>query len=145
MSDASSDATGDPADTGPRLVPLHQYSDARGSLVVAEVGEALPFTVPRARWIHSVAPRATRGGHAHRKTEQLFVAVSGRLTALTFDGHDERRWTLDSPSVALYVPPMVWVELHDFSTGAVALLLSSTVFEESDYVRDRALVSRRTR
>ena len=141
MSDAERDVASSPGEAGPRLVPLHQYSDARGSLVVAEVGESLPFTVPRVRWIHSVAPKAMRGGHAHRKTEQLFVAVAGRLTALTWDGQAERRWALDSPSVALYVPPMVWVELHDFSSGAVALLLSSTVHEESDYVRDRALVT----
>ena len=141
MNDAERGVASDSSEAGPRLVPLHQYSDARGSLVVAQVGESLPFTVPRARWIHSVAPKAMRGGHAHRTTEQLFVAVCGRLTALTWDGHEERRWSLESPSVALYVPPMVWVELHDFSTGAVALLLSSTVHEEGDYVRDRALVA----
>ena len=128
----------DPRAGGPRLVALPEHRDARGSLVVAEAGHALPFTVPRARWIHGVAPGAMRGGHAHVRSEQLFVAVAGRVTALTYDGREERRWTLDAPSVALYVPPMVWVELHDFTSGAVCLLLSSTVFEESDYVRDRS-------
>ena len=130
------------ADRGARLVALPEFRDARGSLVVAEAGQALPFTVRRARWIHGVAPGATRGGHAHRASEQLFVAVAGRVVALTWDGTSEQRWTLDAPATALYVPPMTWVELHDFSPGAVCLLLSSTVFEESDYVRERAGLQR---
>ena len=122
---------------GARLIALTKHADARGSLVVAEQ-ESLPFSVPRVRWIYGVAPGAMRGGHAHRRTEQLFVAVAGRATALTFDGRGETRWSLDDPATALYVPPMTWVELHDFSPDAVVLLLSSTVFEEADYVRDRA-------
>ena len=121
-----------------RLIALTRHTDARGSLVVAERGATLPFDVPRARWIYGVAPGAMRGGHAHRRTEQLFCAVAGRATALTFDGRAETRWPLDDPATALYVPPMTWVELHDFSPEAVVLLLSSTVFEESDYVRERA-------
>ncbi len=125
---------------GARLITLTRHTDARGSLVVAEQGKTLPFTVPRARWIYGVAPGAMRGGHAHRRTEQLFIAVSGHATALTFDGRGETHWSLDHPATALYVPPMIWVELRDFSAGAVVLLLSSTVFEEADYVRDRALL-----
>ena len=120
-----------------RLVALPEHVDARGSLVVAEFGEALPFRVMRARWIHSVAPGATRGGHGHRATEQLFVAVSGRATMVLFDGREERRVVLDHPAQGLHVPPMIWTELHDFAPGTVVLLLSSTVFEEADYVKDR--------
>ena len=120
-----------------RLVDLPEHTDARGALVVAEFGAALPFRVMRARWIHSVAPGATRGGHGHRATEQLFVAVAGRATMITFDGREEKRIVLDSPAKGLHVPPMIWTELHDFSPGTVVLLLSSTVFEEADYVKDR--------
>lgn len=120
-----------------RLVEIPEFTDERGALVVAQFGEALPFRVLRARWIHSVAPGATRGGHGHRATEQLFVAVAGRATMVLFDGRAEHRVVLDRPSVGLHVPPMIWTELHDFAPGTVVLLLSSTVFEEADYVRER--------
>ena len=121
-----------------RLVQLPQFTDPRGALVVAEYGEGLPFLVRRARWIHSVVQGVTRGGHAHRATEQLFVAVAGRATALVFDGETQRQLPLERPDVGLHVSPMVWVELHDFTPGTVVLLLSSTAFDEADYIRDRA-------
>ena len=124
-----------------RLVELPEHRDARGSLVVAEFGAALPFRVLRARWIHAVAPGATRGGHGHRATEQLFVAIAGSATMVIWDGREERRIVLDSPSKGLHVPPMIWTELHDFAPGTVVLLLSSTVYEEGDYVRERSEIA----
>ena len=125
-----------------RLVELPQYADPRGSIVVAQLGDALPFLVKRARWIHSVVQGATRGGHAHRATEQLFVAVAGRATALVFDGEHQRQLPLERPDMGLYVPPMNWIELHDFTPGTVVLLLSSTEYEEGDYVREREELAR---
>lgn len=121
-----------------RLVELPQFTDPRGAIVVAQHGQGLPFVVRRARWIHSVVQGATRGGHAHRATEQLFVAVAGRASALVYDGETQRQLPLERPDVALYVSPMVWVELHDFTPGTVVLLLSSTEYDEGDYIRDRA-------
>ena len=130
---------------GARLIALPAFADPRGSIVIAESGAALPFVPLRVRWIHDVAPGAMRGGHAHRHTEQLFVAVHGRCTAFLTDGHREARVAFDRPHAALYVPPWTWVELSDFSSGAVALLLSSTVFEEADYVRERGELSKARR
>ena len=127
---------------GARLIALPAFADPRGSIVIAESGAALPFTPLRVRWIHDVAPGAMRGGHAHRRTEQLFAAVHGRCTAFLTDGHRDARVALEQPHLGLYVPPWTWVELSDFSSGAVALLLSSTVFEEGDYVRDRGELSK---
>ena len=127
-----------------RLIDLPTFTDARGALTVADAGEGreggeggeeLPFVPLRVRWIHGVPPAARRGGHAHRRTEQLFVALAGRVGLVADDGRTRRTLTLDSPARGLYTPPMTWVETAEFSPGAVCLLLSSTRFDEADYVR----------
>jgi hypothetical protein len=35
------------------------------------------------------------------------------------------------------VPPLVWIELRDFTPDAVCLVLTSEHFDQADYVRDR--------
>lgn len=120
-----------------RLLDLPTFSDARGSITIAEGGAALPFDPVRARWIYHVPADARRGGHAHRRTEQLFVAVAGEVDVLVDDGRERRTVRLDSPARGLHVPPLVWVETGRFSPGAICLLLASTRFDEADYIRDR--------
>src|SRR4051794_3883811 len=117
------------------LFDLPTFTDARGSLTVAEAEEGLPFVPLRARWMHGVPSAARRGGHAHRRTAQLFVAVAGRVSIVADDGRTRRTLTLESPARGLYTPQMTWVETAEFSPGAVCLILSSTHFDEADYVR----------
>ena len=132
-----SDAHAAPPAPAVRLLELPRLADARGVLSVAEGGEHVPFQIRRARWAYEVPPGQARGGHAHERTEQLFVAVAGAVTLLADDGHERRTWRLDRPHLAIHVPPLVWVELSDFAPGTVLLFLASTGFAEQDYIRDR--------
>lgn len=111
---------------------LKTIKDARGALTVAE---KLPFAIRRAYWLHGVDPEATRGGHAHKVLRRLMVAVAGGFRVRV----RERRWTdivLDSPTTALQIEPMTWIELHDFTPGAVCLVLASEEHDEADCIRD---------
>jgi len=77
-----------------------------------------------------------RGGHAHRVTEQFVLPVSGSFKLDLTDGKTINQYTMDDSSRGIYVPPMVWDRLYDFSADAVCLVLASTQYAESDYIRN---------
>jgi hypothetical protein len=64
------------------------------------------------------------------------IAISGqfrvRLTGLT----REETFVLDNPNTALFIPPLTWRDLDQFSVGAICLVLASDLYDESDYIRD---------
>lgn len=105
-------------------------------LTFIELGEQAPFEVRRAYWIHSVESGQARGQHAHRSTEQLAVALNGRVQLRLDDGEESSTFTLDSPSRALRIPPGLWRDIEILEPHTVMLVLASTHFEESDYIRD---------
>jgi dTDP-4-dehydrorhamnose 3,5-epimerase-like enzyme len=119
-----------------RLIDLPTATDARGSLTICESGEQIDFTVKRARWIHGAPGGVTRGGHGHHRTTQLFVAVAGALSITVDDGEQREHVRLDTPARGLCVPPLVWIETSDFSSGAVQLMLASEPHDLADYIRD---------
>jgi hypothetical protein len=120
-----------------RLVDLPQHADQRGALVFGQEGDHVPFPVKRFFTVFNVAPGATRADHAHRKQHQFLLMPAGAATAIIEDGENIATVRLDRPNLALHSPPMLWVTLKDFTPGAVCLVLSSGVYDESDYIRDR--------
>ncbi|HEY2010080.1 MAG TPA: FdtA/QdtA family cupin domain-containing protein [Rhizomicrobium sp.] len=122
----------------PRLIELPERIDARGALTFAQQGDHIPFTVKRFFALHGVAEGTSRGGHAHREQHQFLVMLSGQATVIVDDGVGRIPVLLDRPNLALYAPPMLWLELDGFSAGAICMVLTSDVYQESDYVRDRA-------
>jgi dTDP-4-dehydrorhamnose 3,5-epimerase-like enzyme len=121
---------------GVRLHRSPERRDARGSLVVTEGADDLPFAPARYFVIHDVPPGAVRGAHAHRECHQLFVCVAGSCVATVDDGAAREQITLDSPALGLHAPPGIWVELRRFSPGARLLVLASHPYDPDDYVRD---------
>jgi hypothetical protein len=119
-----------------RLIELEQHKDARGSLSVVEAHQVGGFPIQRVYFLHDVAPHASRGAHGHRSLEQIFIAVHGSFTITVDDGFQRGRYRLDDPGTGLYVGPMVWRDLSDFSPGAVSLVLASRPYDEADYFRD---------
>ncbi len=119
-----------------RLVDLPRFSDERGSLSFVESARHVPFAIERAFWIYDVPSGATRAGHAHHVLQQLIIAMSGSFTVVTRTPHAERRYRLFTPFQGLYVPPMIWRDIEDFSSGAVALVFASTAYDETDYFED---------
>jgi dTDP-4-dehydrorhamnose 3,5-epimerase-like enzyme len=120
---------------GVRWIDLPERADRRGVLTI--IGhDDIPFSIARIFYVHGVPEGIERGGHAHHVTEQFVVALAGRFSLELTDGKERRSFRLDSPSRGVYIPPMIWDRLHDFSRDAVCLVLASTQYAESDYVRD---------
>jgi uncharacterized RmlC-like cupin family protein len=104
----------------------------------SHVGLYVPPMIWRDRvyYLYDVPGGAERGGHAHKTLHQLLIAMSGSFDVKLDDGRDSDRCHLNRPYRALYIPPMVWREMDNFSSGSVCLVLASAPFDESDYLRD---------
>jgi hypothetical protein len=115
---------------------LPRIKDPRGNLTFIEGGHHVPFDVERVYYLYDVPGGAERGGHAHRELQQAIIAVSGSFDVILDDGFDRKKFRLSRSYRALYVAPMVWRELKNFSSGSICLVLASAPFDESDYIRD---------
>lgn len=121
---------------GASLVELPTISGANGNLSVAEIEKQLPFVARRYFLVYDVPTGETRGNHAHRVQHQYLTCVRGSCHVTVENGHQRAELTLDSPSLGLYVPPMIWSTQSVYSADAVLLVLSSDVYDESDYIRN---------
>lgn len=119
-----------------KLVDLPKISDPRGNLTFIEGGHHIPFDIKRAYYLYDVPGGAERGGHAHRGLHQLIVAISGAFDIVLDDGREKKRYHLNRSYFGLYVCPMIWREMDNFSSGAVCLVLASNFYDEADYYRD---------
>lgn len=116
---------------------LETYSTkVRGSLTVVESGHGIPFDINRIFYIYGTTKNCERGAHAHHATWQAFIALNGRFSLELTDSRDYKRYSLKEPQRALYVPPMIWARLYDFSSDAVCLVLASSLYDAKDYIRE---------
>ena len=118
-----------------RWIALPSAADARGVLTAVEGGADIPFEIRRVFYMHGTPAGIERGGHAHRDTQQVVVAVSGRFGLELCDGRERRSFTLDDPARGLFMPPMTWVRLYDFSPQAVCLVLCDTRYDRARSLR----------
>lgn len=119
-----------------RILPLPKIQDARGNLTFIENSRQVPFDIKRIYYLYDVPGGADRGAHAHKALHQLVIAVSGSFEIELDDGCRKQRFRLDRSYSGLYICPMMWRQLDNFSSGAVCLVLASEVYDESDYLRD---------
>ena len=120
-----------------KVIDLHAFEDSRGSLVALEKGQNCPFEVRRCFYIFDLKDsEVIRGAHANRRSEFLFVVVSGSCKVKIDSGKEQTEVTLSSPKQALYLDKMIWKEMYDFSEGAVLMVLSNLVYDETEYIRD---------
>ena len=122
-----------------KLIELPKIEDARGNLSFIQAPDTLPFELKRTYWIYDVAGGNSREGHAFRSQEEVIVALSGSFDVVLDDGVNRRRYHLCRSYYGLYVPRMIWREMDNFSTNSVALVLSSTCYDEADYITDYAI------
>lgn len=118
-----------------RLIELPRITDQRGNLTVIESGRHIPFEIKRVFYLYDVPGGATRGGHAHRALHQVLIAMSGSFTVTVDDGGRRKKFRLNRSYFGLYMPPLIWREIDDFSSGSVCLAVVSDFFDEADYYR----------
>ncbi len=118
------------------VLELSKHPRKEGNLTVVENGRSVPFDVQRVYYIYDVPGGASRGAHAHYRLKQLIVAASGSFSVTVDDGRVKRTFLLNRPFQGLLIPPGIWRDLSDFSSGSVCLVLASEKYDESDYIRD---------
>jgi hypothetical protein len=121
---------------GAQIVTLPRIANPKGNLTAIEEHVHVPFDIRRVYYLYDVPGGESRGGHAHRALEQFIVAASGSFEVVLDDGTDRRSFFLNRSYYGLYVPPMLWRELENFSSGSVCLVLASAPYDEADYIRD---------
>lgn len=119
-----------------KIIDVPTVRDPRGNLTFIEGSNHIPFDIHRVYYLYDVPGGSERGGHAHRKLEQLIIAVSGSFDVVLDDGNEKKRFHLNRSHHGLYVCPMMWREVDNFSTGSVCLVLASSRYAEDDYYRD---------
>ena len=119
-----------------RLIDLPKISDPRGNLTFIEGSRHVPFDIRRVYYLYDVPGGAERGGHAHKDLHQLIIAMSGSFDIVLDDGREKKRIHLSRSYYGLYVCPMIWREMDNFSSGSVCMVLASNLYDESDYYRD---------
>ena len=117
-------------------ITFKKITDIRGSIVALEEGRDIPFVVRRCYYIYDTKPDQPRGAHAHKALEQMCVCVRGSCNILLDDGKDKVEIRMDLPTTGVYIGPMVWHEMRNFSNDCVFLALASLPYDENDYIRN---------
>ena len=113
-----------------------KIADPRGNLTFIEGNRHVPFAVQRVYYLYDVPGGSERGGHAHKNLHEFIIAMSGSFDVVLQDGSEKRRFHLNRSYYGLYICPMIWRELDNFSSGSVCLVLASNLYDEGDYYRD---------
>jgi len=119
-----------------RIIDLPKIHDQRGNLTFIESNKHLPFEIKRVYYLYDVPGGESRAGHALKTCQQFLVAVSGSFDVTVDDGTQKQKFHLNRSYYGLYIPPMMWREIDNFSSGAVCLALVSTFYNADDYYRD---------
>ena len=115
-----------------RVIELPKILDRRGNLSIVEENKEIPFKIKRTYWIYDVPGGEIRGGHAYNENQEFIIALSGIID----DGKARRKFSLNRSYYGLYVPQQLWRQIENFSTNSLALVLSSTIYDENDYIRE---------
>lgn len=119
------------------IITFDVKGDERGSLIALEENYNVPFDVRRVFYIYGTDQSISRGNHAHYKTKQLLVSVSGSCSVTLDDGEGcKQTFVLDKPSIGLFQDAMIWGTMQNFSENCVLLVLADSHYDESDYIRD---------
>jgi len=119
-----------------KLIQLPKINDPRGNLSFFESNNQIPFKIKRTYWIYDVPGGEVRGSHAFKNSQEFIIALSGSFDVVLHDGNKEKIIHLNRSYYGVYIPKVIWRTLNNFSTNAVALVVSSTTYDENDYIRD---------
>jgi hypothetical protein len=121
----------------PKIINFPKIIDPRGNLTFFESNSQIPFVIERVFWIYDVPGGSTRGGHAYIKQHEIIIALSGSFDVIVKSKNNIiETFRLNRSYYGLYLPPLCWRHIENFSTNALSLNISSSKFNESDYIRD---------
>jgi len=118
-----------------KVIDIPKISDSRGNLSFIE-GGVIPFDLKRMYYLYDIPGGAQRGGHAHKGLHQIIIAISGSFDVTIDDGSGIKVVHLRSASKGLYLCPMIWRTIDNFSSGSVCLVAASEKYDEADYIRE---------
>lgn len=121
---------------GVQRLELPKITDPRGNLSVLEDNIHIPFKMKRVYWIYDVPGGEKRGGHAFKEQDEVIIALSGSFDVVVEDGYNKNVISLNRSYKAVYIPNGIWRSVENFSTNSLALVLSSTEYDENDYIRN---------
>lgn len=119
-----------------RIINLPKIEDDRGNLSFVEEENHVPFKINRVYWIYDVPGGEFRGSHAFKESEEFIIALSGSFDVVIHNGEQEMKFSLNRSFYGLYISKLLFRRLENFSTNSLALILSSTLYDENDYIRD---------
>jgi len=119
-----------------RIIGMPRVEDPRGNLTFIESNNHIPFDIKRVYYTYDVPGGSERGSHAHKNLRQLIIAMSGSFDVVLDDGLNKHRFHLNRSYYGLYVCPMMWRTIDNFSSGSVCMVLASELYDENDYFRD---------
>jgi hypothetical protein len=119
-----------------KIIELDKHHSEKGNISVVENNLNIPFDINRIYYLYDIPGGETRGGHAHKDLIQFIIAASGSFNVILNDGNEKKTIVLNRPYQGLLIVPGIWRELENFSYGSVCLVLASSHFEESDYIRN---------
>lgn len=117
------------------IIKIPKIENSLGNIAVIE-NDVIPFDIKRVYYLYDIPSSSVRGGHSHKKLQQVLIAISGSFDVILKDGNSIRTVTLNKPDKGLLINKNTWREIENFSSGAVCLVLASDVFDEEDYIRD---------
>lgn len=118
-----------------KIIDIPKIERAEGTIAVIE-NDVIPFEIKRVYYLFDIPSSAKRGGHSHKKLNQILIALSGSFDVVLKDGKEQKIVTLNKPDKGLLITNNIWRELENFSSGSVCLVLASDVYEEEDYIRN---------
>jgi hypothetical protein len=119
-----------------KIIELPKMTDPRGNLTFIEGQRHVPFNIKRVFYLYDVPGGAKRAGHALQSCHQFLIAMSGSFDVIVYDGKQNDRIHLNRSYYGLHLPPMIWREMDNFSSGSVCLVLASEPYDEKDYFRE---------
>lgn len=107
-----------------------------GHLTPIESNDDIPFEIKRLYYLTKVPENTIRGFHSHKNLQQILLCLNGSVQISVSTPYEKEFITLDNPSEGLYIGPMIWREMYNFSPGSVLLVIASEHYDENDYIRD---------
>jgi dTDP-4-dehydrorhamnose 3,5-epimerase-like enzyme len=119
-----------------KLLNLRTFIEPDGNLIPVESGHDIPFDIKRIFYVYGVNNQDDRGKHAHHKTKQVLICLSGEVEVVCDDGIHRKKYKLTKPHQAIYIPEMIWDEQRYISKDSVLLVLSNTHYDFKDYIEN---------